>query len=103
MFTYYRDKLKSEYAFSQLDDSKISPELFNLTPRNIKNKTLKKRQLVKRDMQPNKLKTELLEETCRKAKYPVEIRMQSGYDHSYYFIASFMRQHIAFHAEYLND
>jgi S-formylglutathione hydrolase len=28
--------------------------------------------------------------------------MQHGYDHSYYFIASFMADHLRFHAKYLN-
>lgn len=45
---------------SQIKPIKISPELFNLTPRNVKNKTQKKRQMIKRDMQPNKLKSDLL-------------------------------------------
>lgn len=31
----------------------------------------------------------------------VELRMQAGYDHSYYFIASFIDEHLAFHAKYL--
>ncbi|KNC51569.1 S-formylglutathione hydrolase [Thecamonas trahens ATCC 50062] len=31
----------------------------------------------------------------------VELRMQDGYDHSYYFIATFVEDHIAFHAKYL--
>jgi S-formylglutathione hydrolase len=33
----------------------------------------------------------------------VEVRMQSGYDHSYYFISSFIDQHLEFHATYLNQ
>ncbi len=37
-----------------------------------------------------------------KAGYPLTLRMQSGYDHSYYFIASFVDDHLRFHAEYLN-
>ena len=32
------------------------------------------------------------------AGYPVYLRMQPGYDHSYYFIASFIGEHIAHHA-----
>ncbi|MDX9873558.1 MAG: S-formylglutathione hydrolase [Spongiibacteraceae bacterium] len=44
------------------------------------------------------LKTELLEEAAKKAGYPVEIRMQPGYDHSYFFIATFIEDHIRFHA-----
>jgi S-formylglutathione hydrolase len=47
------------------------------------------------------LKTELLEAACQHANYPMNIRMQPGYDHSYYFIASFISEHIKFHAQYL--
>ncbi len=47
------------------------------------------------------LKTELLVETCNRAGQPATIRMQPGYDHSYYFISSFMREHLHWHAERL--
>ena len=32
----------------------------------------------------------------------VHLRMQKGYDHSYYFISTFVRDHLDFHAQYLN-
>lgn len=38
---------------------------------------------------------------CAEAKLPVVLRMQEGYDHSYYFIASFLRDHFAHHARHL--
>ncbi|MEY4056702.1 MAG: S-formylglutathione hydrolase [Pseudomonadota bacterium] len=44
------------------------------------------------------LKTGLLVMACRKARIPATIRMQPGYDHSYYFISTFMANHIAWHA-----
>jgi S-formylglutathione hydrolase len=44
------------------------------------------------------LKTELLEKACAAAGIPATIRMQPGYDHSYYFISTFMADHIAWHA-----
>ncbi|QSB44845.1 S-formylglutathione hydrolase [Altererythrobacter sp. FM1] len=47
------------------------------------------------------LKTHLLTEACAKANIPATIRMQEGYDHSYYFISSFMAEHVAWHAERL--
>ncbi|MDF8333814.1 S-formylglutathione hydrolase [Novosphingobium cyanobacteriorum] len=49
------------------------------------------------------LKTSLLQEACSKAGQPAMIRMQPGYDHSYYFISTFMAQHIAWHATRLKD
>lgn len=47
------------------------------------------------------LKTHLLEEACARAGQPATIRMQEGYDHSYYFISSFMADHVGWHAERL--
>ena len=44
------------------------------------------------------LKTQLLIEACDKAGQPSTIRMQPGYDHSYYFISTFMPEHIAWHS-----
>lgn len=47
------------------------------------------------------LKTHLLAEACAAAEQKATIRMQPGYDHSYYFISTFMTDHIAWHAERL--
>ena len=44
------------------------------------------------------LKTHLLAEACSAAGQPATIRMQPGYDHSYYFISTFMAEHVAWHA-----
>lgn len=44
------------------------------------------------------LKTHLLEEACVAAGMAATIRMQAGYDHSYFFISTFMAEHIAWHA-----
>jgi len=49
------------------------------------------------------LKTHLLEEVCAKAGQKATIRMQPGYDHSYYFISTFMAEHVRWHAERLRD
>lgn len=48
------------------------------------------------------LKPELIKLACDKAEYPLTLRMQSGYDHSYFFIASFIGDHIKHHAKFLN-
>lgn len=48
------------------------------------------------------LKPELLQQAAASANYPLTLRMQAGYDHSYYFIASFIGEHMAFHAGYLH-
>lgn len=44
------------------------------------------------------LKTHLLEQACATAGQKATIRIQPGYDHSYYFISTFMPEHIAWHA-----
>ncbi|MDB4077200.1 S-formylglutathione hydrolase [Porticoccaceae bacterium] len=49
----------------------------------------------------DQLKTELLVSAAQEADYPMEIRMQPNYDHSYFFIATFIGEHIAFHARAL--
>ncbi|MFD1697155.1 S-formylglutathione hydrolase [Roseibium aestuarii] len=48
------------------------------------------------------LKPELLRAACEKAGQPLTLRLQEGYDHSYYFISSFMADHLAWHAERLD-
>ena len=48
------------------------------------------------------LKPELLEQACAAAGIGLTLRMQPGYDHSYHFIATFMADHLAWHAARLN-
>jgi S-formylglutathione hydrolase len=43
----------------------------------------------------------LLEEACRKAEIPLTLHMREGYDHSYFFISTFMDDHLRWHAERL--
>ena len=47
------------------------------------------------------LKPGLLKEVCTKNGYPLRLRFQGGYDHSYHFISTFIGEHIAFHANHL--
>jgi S-formylglutathione hydrolase len=47
------------------------------------------------------LKPELLEAACRDAGISLTLRRQPGYDHSYYFISTFMADHVRWHAERL--
>ena len=49
------------------------------------------------------LKPGLLTEAAAAAGQTVTLRMQPGYDHSYFFMASFMADHVAFHAARLKD
>lgn len=47
------------------------------------------------------LKPELFQNVCDEYNYPINLRYQEGYDHSYYFISSFIEEHLNFHANYL--
>lgn len=47
------------------------------------------------------LKPHALETAAEAAGYPLKVDHHAGYDHSYYFIASFIEQHLRFHADYL--
>ncbi len=47
----------------------------------------------------NQLRPQLLQAACDAAGHPLQLRMQPGYDHSYYFISSFIGEHIAHHAK----
>ncbi len=46
----------------------------------------------------DQLKPELFETACKGAGQPLTLRRQPGYDHSYYFIATFMEDHLRHHA-----
>ena len=47
------------------------------------------------------LRPEVLADAIAKRRQQADFRMQKGYDHSYFFVSSFMEDHIAFHAEAL--
>ena len=48
------------------------------------------------------LKPETLLSAAKTSGYPLELRIHEGYDHSYYFIASFIEAHLRFHVQHLN-
>jgi S-formylglutathione hydrolase len=54
------------------------------------------------DFLVEQLKPEVLQAAADASGYPLQLTIHQGYDHSYYFIASFIEQHLRFHAEYLN-
>jgi S-formylglutathione hydrolase len=49
----------------------------------------------------DQLYPEVFEAACKTAAQPLELRRHAGYDHGYYFIATFMEDHIRFHAQRL--
>ena len=55
------------------------------------------------DFLDTQLKPQALQQAAQAAGHPLMLRLQPGYDHSYYFIASFIDDHLRHHAEQLND
>ncbi len=55
------------------------------------------------DFLETQLKPGALEQACSASGHPLELRMHAGYDHSYFFIASFIGEHIAYHAAALGN
>lgn len=53
------------------------------------------------DFLQEQLKPHVLQQVAQSIHYPLTVRMQPGYDHSYYFIASFIEEHLKHHAHYL--
>lgn len=49
----------------------------------------------------SQLKPELLRDACERSGVPLDLRMRDGYDHSYFFIATFIEDHLRFHASNL--
>lgn len=50
----------------------------------------------------DELKPQALASAAAGVDYPITLRMQQGYDHSYFFVASFIGEHLAFHARHLS-
>jgi S-formylglutathione hydrolase len=48
------------------------------------------------------LQPHLLEQAASKIGYPLRLRRQAGYDHSYYFISTFIEDHLRHHQRTLN-
>jgi S-formylglutathione hydrolase len=46
----------------------------------------------------SQLKPGLLQDACQRSGVPLDLRLRDGYDHSYFFIASFIEDHLRFHA-----
>jgi S-formylglutathione hydrolase len=49
----------------------------------------------------SQLKPRLLEDACQRSGVSLDLRLRSGYDHSYFFIATFIEEHLRFHADHL--
>lgn len=54
------------------------------------------------DFLTEQLKPEMLAAAAKISNYPLELKLHDGYDHSYYFISSFIEEHLRFHAGHLS-
>jgi S-formylglutathione hydrolase len=50
----------------------------------------------------DQLRPRALQAAAKESGHPLKYRLQAGYDHSYFFISSFIEDHLRFHAQYLN-
>lgn len=48
------------------------------------------------------LRPELLEHICHQRQHPIVLRYQEGYDHGYFFVATFIDDHLRYHAQHLS-
>lgn len=91
-FSEYLGEDRSKWA--QYDANELVKKAKNKTPI-----------LIDQGLNDEYLKTELFtglfEETVKSVSYPAQIRRHADYDHSYYFISTFIGEQIAFHAKYL--
>jgi len=55
------------------------------------------------DFLEDQLNPELFAVACEATKQPLNLRLQQGYDHSYFFIATFIEEHIKFHVDRFKD
>ena len=54
------------------------------------------------DFLEEQLKPQTLEAAAKESGYPLTFHQREGYDHSYYFISSFIEEHLRFHADHLH-
>ncbi|KAK0062078.1 S-formylglutathione hydrolase isoform X3 [Biomphalaria pfeifferi] len=86
------DHVWREYDATELVKSYNGPPLDILVDQGASDEFLKEGQLL----------PERLMESCAESKMPCIMRMQEGYDHSYYFISTFIEDHINHHAKHLH-
>lgn len=91
-FTAYLGK--DQEAWRQHDASELMRKATNKVPAKVD-------QGGSDDFLVEQLKPETLEAAAKVSDYPLELNIRDGYDHSYYFIASFIEDHLRFHADHL--
>ncbi|MDO6445535.1 S-formylglutathione hydrolase [Colwellia sp. 1_MG-2023] len=87
---------KDQSTWRNFDASELMREATQMVPAKVD-------QGLSDDFLAEQLKPETLEEAAKASGYPLELSLHEGYDHSYYFIASFIEDHLHFHAKHLNE
>jgi S-formylglutathione hydrolase len=75
-----------------------SVELMNSAGKAVFNEILVDQGLADKFLQQSQLLPELFEAACEAARQPLRLRRHEGYDHGYYFISTFIADHLRFHA-----
>lgn len=93
VFTGYLGSVENgrEYDACELMKAYEGPEIPILIDQGTKDKFLE-----------SQLKPEEFNSICLKRNYPITLRYQPHYDHSYFFISTFIEDHIEYHAKYLH-
>ena len=92
-FTAYLGKDKATWA--KHDASELMRQATQFVPAKVD-------QGLSDDFLSEQLKPEVLEAAAKVSNYPLELNLHEGYDHSYYFISSFIEEHLRFHAKHIN-
>lgn len=91
-FTAYLGKNKANWV--KHDASELMKKATNFVPSKVD-------QGIADNFLSEQLKPETLVSAAQTNNYPLEMNFHDGYDHSYYFIASFIEEHLRFHADHL--
>ncbi|MFT6249056.1 MAG: S-formylglutathione hydrolase [Cognaticolwellia sp.] len=92
-FTAYLGKDKANWL--KYDASELMKKATNFVPGKVD-------QGLADDFLREQLKPDTLTAAAKKNNYPLALQLHEGYDHSYYFIASFIEEHLRFHADHLS-
>jgi S-formylglutathione hydrolase len=92
-FTAYLGKDKANWL--KYDASELMKKATNFVPGKVD-------QGLADDFLREQLKPDTLIAAAKKNNYPLALQLHEGYDHSYYFIASFIEEHLRFHADHLS-
>lgn len=98
-FTNYLGNDKSKWL--AYDACELLKSQFGNSEQNVNRTPILVSQGLQDDFLENQLYPENLKHICEEIDYRLILKLEEGYDHSYYFIASFLAEHFEFHANWL--